>query len=737
MLPAKAIALCCALTSIVAGGVPAPTAREISDQLAHLSVDANQIYHVRDVRLNRGGVKIYLNDGILAFAKPVEGKVVAAVFTTRGIEAGDAEVLAFPPNRSERTSLASYTKSPNLNDHFGTAVFFFTDSTVQDLLKQLPDPPGQKAPELAETLLPAANPILNNLYPNFDLNLVDALLDQHQPEEGFFFGTFSGRDLGPFSFLFEPTNPESVSLGQINVKENRFRLWTSYASTHAPPQLSLTSRFSDYAIHAKIAEDLTLSATAEFTYRCDDTDGRSLRFDLSDRLHVTGARIDQETAEFFGQKPGSFLVVAPKPLSPGTHRISVTYAGGVIRRTTTRTYFVEARNTWYPRSGTTAAVFDLTFECPASLQLVSTGELISNSVDKGIRSVHRRTLVPENIAGFNLGDYRVTRTNSRPYRVDVFYNRSGESDEDLGPRAASILQKYSGWWSILPSTSLSVSPISGYFGQGFPGLIYLSDVTYEKPENRPANLRTPRMESFFSNMLLPHEVAHQWWGNLVLPADYRTGWLTEAMATHSALEYLADNNGEEARASVLAEYRKDLVRSHDGKVVESLGPVDFGVRLIDIGGTEVWHTIAYEKGAWVLRMLQLRLGEQRWRQVQLALLREFTSRPLTNDALRNVAARYLPPDQPDKELQVFFETWVYSTGIPRLALQKYSRGWQLDVSNVTDDFTVDVPVSCHSKSGRDENVRWVRAVAGENALPATENSKVCSLPRQDRFLYTE
>ena len=391
MLWVRAVGLT-ALFSIALAGLPGPTAKAINEQLAHLTINADQIYHVRDVRLNRGGVKIYFNDGILAFANPVEGRIVAAVFTTLGVEAGDAEVLALPPNRSERTSLASYTKSPNLNDHFGTAAFFFSDSTAQDLVKQLPDPLSQKVPERAPELLPALDPILNNLYPNFDLNLVDALLDQHKPEEGFFFATFGARDLGPISFLFEPTNPESVTLGQINAKENRFQLWTSYAGLHAPPQLSLTSRFSDYNIYATIAPNLSLSAKAEFSYRCDDTDGRSLRFDLSDRLHVTAASIDREPVEFFGHKAGSFLVVSPKPLIAGIHRISVAYEGEVIRLTNAQTYFVEERNTWYPRAGTTAAVFDLTFQCPASLQLVSTGELITNSVEKGIRDCASKDL---------------------------------------------------------------------------------------------------------------------------------------------------------------------------------------------------------------------------------------------------------------------------------------------------------------------------------------------------------
>ena len=307
MLWAKAIGLLFGSVfgsvALVSAAVP-PSARSIDERLAHLTIDAEQIYRVRDLRLNRGGVKIYLNDGILAFASPVEGKVVAAIFTTRNTEAGDAEILAFPPNRSERQSLASYTKSPNLNDHFGTALFFFSDNTVRDCLDQIDNLPAKRAPELASDLRPALDPILQSLYSNFDLKLVESLLDEHKPGEGFFYGTFGGRDLGRFNLFFEPASTESVILGRVNEKQDALQLWTSFSAPRTASHTPQTSRFSDYRIHTKIADSLRLSATADFHYRCDDSDGRSLRFDLSDRLTVTAASLDGQPAEFFEHKAG-------------------------------------------------------------------------------------------------------------------------------------------------------------------------------------------------------------------------------------------------------------------------------------------------------------------------------------------------------------------------------------------------------------------------------------------------
>src|SRR5207245_1406852 len=100
-----------------------------------------------------------------------------------------------------------------------------------------------------------------------------------------------------------------------------------------------------------------------------------------------------------------FLLVSSVPWTGGSHhKIEVSYGGSIIRQTTDRLYFVEERNTWYPFYNPTLATFDLTFRCPKSLRLVSTGEPISDEVEGDVRTVHRRTKVREALAGFNIGN---------------------------------------------------------------------------------------------------------------------------------------------------------------------------------------------------------------------------------------------------------------------------------------------------------------------------------------------
>src|SRR5260370_41909830 len=149
-----------------------------------------------------------------------------------------------------------------------------------------------------------------------------------------------------------------------------------------------------------------------------------------------------------------------------------------------------------------------------------------------------------------------------------------------------------------PLSTLTVSPVPGAFGQGFPGLIYLSTLSYLGPNNRTIAGMRDSQQLFFSEMLYAHETAHQWWGNVVASAGYQHDWLLEALANYTALLYLEKHKGTRAMDSVLNDYRVDLLaKSPSGGTVESAGPVALGIRLVSSQNPEAWRTIVYEKGS--------------------------------------------------------------------------------------------------------------------------------------------
>ncbi len=730
---ALALAICAGYSA--AAEVEPPSGAELAGALHDLSLDATHTFRVRDLQLVRGDIKIYLNEGILSFLTPVDGRVVAALFTTEGAEAGDAEVILLPPQRSERASLASFTKSPNLDEHFSSALFLFTDNTASEVLGQLDRGPVRETSEAAGELGGRANSIARSIVAKIDLPLVRALLDRHPPERGFFYGVIAGRSLGAFNVSYDPSQAESVTVGRVPEASDKFQLWTNFRPRHAPPFSPPNSRVVSYRIEVTVHPDLSLDASANLRVQTDPDDGRVLALNLSPRLKISSAAIDGKPVEVFERSSptGTFLLVSDSPFSPGQHQVSMHYTGNIIRRTANGEYFVDERNTWYPSVDPLLADFDLTFHCPERLRLVSTGEKIDESVADGVRTVHRQTVAPAALAGFNLGEYNVRIEQHDPYSIEIDSPSSAlatiAADPTLPAQTSQLLEEYTKHWIPLPIRSVVVSPIAGYFGQGFPGLIYLSSVAYIKETSRSAALRNPRFDAFFSELLLAHEIAHQWWGNVVRQSDYRSAWLTEAMANDSALEHIARAKGSGNRDEILESFRQDLIAEKDGKSIESAGPVDFGERLIDTHGFGAWQIILYEKGSWILQMLRSRLGEANYRKLQIRILQEYGKKPIGNEGLRELASAFVPAGQPDKALSTFFETWIYGTGIPALSLHRSGRTFDLEMSGVDDDFLCDVPLRCGQR------VHWVRASSGSNPVDLPNGVSSCELPSLHDFLY--
>lgn len=121
----------------------AATASALALQIEQLALDPDQCYRVLDLSFAKEDLKVYLTSGYLTFSRPIAGVRLGATFVADS-DSGDAEVLLLPPTRSERQSLAAFTKSPNLNEHFKAATFLFTDGTGEDLLSQLQNGEGRK-----------------------------------------------------------------------------------------------------------------------------------------------------------------------------------------------------------------------------------------------------------------------------------------------------------------------------------------------------------------------------------------------------------------------------------------------------------------------------------------------------------------------------------------------------------------------------------------------------------------
>jgi Peptidase family M1 domain len=748
----------------------APSGLELARAIHDASLDPAECYHVRDLSLRKDDVRMYFTDGYLIFSKPAGGQRVSAVFTT-DLEGGDGEVILLPPSRGERQSLAKFTESPNLDEHIAAAMLVFTDGTG-DLLRDRIEKEslGKKTPEMGALMADKWSSVIANIREGFELRMVDDLLSPNPAATGFLFLGLAGRERGNFDLLYDPRAREQIISGQLSERSGRVRynLWTSFLShgvrTGTTRRIEPGIVMTGFSIDATLDSALHMKATTKIRVRVGHTGLRAFSFDISGAMKVTAVRVDGAPAELLtrdstraralrGTDDDAVLVVTPETLLPASeHTFEFQHEGDVISSAGNGVFFVGARSTWYPRGAPEFSTYDLTFHYPRKLTLVTPGDLVEDRIEGETRTTRRRTSVPIRFAGFNLGDYERLVAAVPGFNVEVYGNRRLEVALQPKPSAlpetpsrtmsaqqrrdamqqhfpplqpdplarlhavakdvSSSLEVFSGLFGAPALKTLTVAPIPGTFGQGFPGLVYLSTIAYLDPAARPAAVRSENQQLFFSDLIVSHEVAHQWWGNVVIVSSYQDEWLMEALSNYSALLWLEKKSGLKAVDAVLEDYRTRLMtRDPEGRTLESAGPIVWGVRLESSGIRDAWRSITYEKGAWIMHMLRRRLGDERFLKMLAELRRRYEFRAITSEEFRALAHEFMPPHAPADTMDVFFDNWVYATGIPTLKVQSSVKGLKVSgtvtQTGVDNDFSVDAPVEIQFAKGAPQIV-WVR-----------------------------
>ena len=764
----------------------APSAADLAREVRNPALDPDACYHVRDLSLFKEDLKLYFNEGYLIFSKPVNGERISAVFFG-DVEGGDGEALLLPPYRGERLSLARFTQSPNLDEHFRDALLVFSDGSAQSLLDRITAGAGQAVPTAGPWLAAQWNATLANVQSGFDLRLTGDLLTPPSGRLGLLFAALAGKKLGNFEVFYDARSSNQIAVGRQAGPERHYAydIWTGFPSrshrsaSAAPPESAVRDR--SFQIDAALDPDLKLDATVRDTVETGPREIHALVFEVSSAVQVLSARVDGQPAELLlpDSARGSavsdtpnvpFLVIPPSTLAPSTaHEIEIREQGSVISSAGNGVYLVAARSNWYPRSSGGLARYDLTFRYPSSLTLVTAGDVAEDRVDGDSRVTRRVTPVPIRFAGFNLGNYEKITRQTGGVRIDVYGNRGLElalqprpepvepapmrrplrrglpqhPDADAPPPppnplgrleavaedVSSALQFFSGLFGPPPLASLTVSPVPGAFGQGFPGLVYLSTLSYLNPNQRPENARSSREQLFFSDLIEAHEVAHQWWGDVVIPEGYQDDWLAEALASYSALLYVERKQGLKVMEDVLEDYRDTLIdKDGKGSTVESAGPITWGFRLASTGGEAAEHDITYYKGAWVLHMLRQRLGDAQFFKMLAELRRRYDSRTVSTAQFAALVKDFAAPRSRGAmpfDVDAFFDNWVYGTGIPELKLSYSLKGsapairisGSVGQSGVDAGFSAEIPVQIEFAKGPAQ-VIWVDTSNGETSFSA-------------------
>ena len=211
---------------------------------------------------------------------------------------------------------------------------------------------------------------------------------------------------------------------------------------------------------------------------------------------------------------------------------------------------------------------------------------------------------------------------------------------------------------------------------------------------------------------MAHEMAHQWFGQAVGWKNYHEQWLSEGFAQYFAALYARERRGEGTFRDILRQFRRWAIEDSDQ------GPVYLGYRLGHIKNeTRVFRALVYNKGAAVLHMLRGLVGDEHF----FTGLRRFYAQNRFKKAGTDDLRKAMEAES-GRNLERFFERWIYDSTIPRLRFSSAVEGQELVVrfEQVGEIFDLPVTVTVTYTDGKTaDHLVLVTDASVERRLPLT------------------
>jgi hypothetical protein len=723
-------------------------AEDLYLKLRGVGLDQAKIFRIRGASVHRPGFQISLEDGTIGFTADIMGRTTGAFFEGDGEvllappnrEERASMALGTGGAILEERFSTIYLRfnddtfaelRPFLRAAEDSADFFARCNPVAQQLSEV------DALRLMLTFsrgLPVAGqPQANPLSRTGD-------------EDRFLHARVEGRSLGEFHLHFDTEAAEQVSAGQVRMNGTQafYDIWTSFTLNRAGRPVSAPAdrcKPIRYAITTTVHPPTAVEVEASLDMQVVRGDDRMLLFELSRFLKLKSVDVDGHPVEFIQNQAveGSELarrgndlvgVVFPEPLRAGdSHKMRFAYGGEVLSEAGGGLLYVGARGAWYPNRGLIPANFELAFRYPQGWTLVATGERLTGTeeadggpIAAGEAESRWKTSIPSALAGFNLGKYVKASAHAGPVLVETYAARGvertfpkqrdplaeegaireirpGETPsmtiqlepsparhaQEVADEAASAVDFLAKRFGPFPYPSLKLTQMPGSSSQGWPGLIFLSSIVFLS-SGEEAGLHLGEHSEALRRLVLAHETAHQWWGDLVIWDSYRDQWIVEALANYCALMKMESEHPAQFR-EILDKYRTDLLQTNkDGEALMAAGPVTFGQRLSSSHFPQGYDAISYGRGTWLFHMLRTMMRDAEALEKRsgpppedepfvraLRVVRErYAGKAIDTRTLLQTFAEQMPQSlryEKHSTFEWFEQSWVDGTSVPRLGVR--------------------------------------------------------------------
>jgi aminopeptidase N len=217
----------------------------------------------------------------------------------------------------------------------------------------------------------------------------------------------------------------------------------------------------------------------------------------------------------------------------------------------------------------------------------------------------------------------------------------------------------------------------------------------------------------FSYDLMAHELAHQWFGNMVTCGTWQDLWLNEGFATYLTelvYEYLRPKQEGLIR---LRGMRSNVTGNDGGSV--------FPKDTLNVGGLFNGR-LTYTKGAWVLHMLRDKVGDSAFFEGCRMYLR---GKNTTYGFAKTADLQWYMEKSSGRNLDTFFKQWYYGEGFPYVKINWKQKGDELTIQynqmpshNSVPLWYIKVPVLVKG-DGKERFILWE-----PNALDASMKLKM-------------
>ena len=295
------------------------------------------------------------------------------------------------------------------------------------------------------------------------------------------------------------------------------------------------------------------------------------------------------------------------------------------------------------------AQVEFVVDAPAHYRVIANGVLVS---EKMITPERKRTHWREDVAL----PVKVMVVGAAPFAVQrsAIYKGIPVSSWVFAQNKEAGFQDY----------SVAVEPLK-FFDQ------HIGAYPYKKLANVQSKTRFGGLENantiFYSEasvtgkgdqeLLIAHEIAHQWFGNAITEKDWHQVWISEGFATYFANLYIEHRYGAERFLQRMAEDKKKALDFLAKQQVAIVSP-----EVQQVG--QLLNPVTYQKAGWVLHMLRSEIGDEVfWRGIR-AYYAKFKNKNAATEDFQTVMQ-----DVSGRDLSQFFQQWIYRADYPILKLE--------------------------------------------------------------------